>query len=270
VGEGSFLIYGISDLHFFLEGGAGGNLPGGLIFRAIPPGLIRRWREEVWGHDSVLIPGDISDSSTGAGIQADYEMLDRLPGRKVLSPGNHDSGPWRSQEEIDRFCAPFPSLTAITAGVLRLAAQPDAPGLVVAAAPGSCAPGDAWFADEPSELGPDDPSLRFRVELGNLKHALAEAERIAQPTDRLVVQIHYPPFVNLTRPGPFSDLIEAAGADLCLYGHLHRESESGFEGQRNGVRYRIVSAPRLQMCPLRLGELTKAGVRWVSEGSDAQ
>lgn len=262
MGEGPFLIYGISDLHFFLEGGLGGNLPGGLIFRAIPPGLIRRWREEVWGHDRVLVPGDISDSSSEEGIQADYRLLDRLPGEKVLSPGNHDAGPWRSQNEIERFCKQFSSLTAITAGAIRLTAQPEAPGLVVAASGGACAPGDAWFGGEPSELGPADPGLRFRLELTNLKYALAEATRIAQPTDRLAVQIHYPPFVNLTRSGPFSELIEAAGADLCIYGHLHQESESGFEGQRNGVRYRIVAAPRLGMRPLRLGDLTARGVRW--------
>jgi uncharacterized protein len=263
VGEGASLIYGISDLHFFLEGGAGGNLPGGMIFRAVPPELIKNWREEAWGHDQVLVPGDISDAKSCSGMQADYKLLDRLPGQKILSPGNHDSGPWRIQREIEQFCQPFSSLKPIRAGATRIAAKPGAPGLVVAASQGSCSPGDDWFGGELNELGPADPNLRFQVELANLEHSLAAAERIAEPGDRLAVQIHYPPFVNFTEPSPFSDLIEAAGADLCLYGHLHQESESGFEGERNGVHYRIVAAPRIGQRPLRLGDLSSNGVRWV-------
>jgi predicted phosphohydrolase len=262
VGEGARLIYGISDLHLFLEGGEGGNLPGGLAFRAIPPELIGNWRAEVWSHDWVLIPGDISDSRSEEGIRADYELLDRLPGKKVLSPGNHDGEPWQNQEAIERFCDDFASLRPITSGATRLAASEDGPGLVVAATQGACAPVDDWFGGERHELGPADPGLRFRLELANLKQALAEAKQIAGADDRLVVQIHYPPFVNFTRPGPFSELIEGAGTDLCVYGHLHEEDESGFEGSRAGVSYRIVSAPRLGMWPLRLGELSARGVRW--------
>lgn len=260
-------LYATSDLHLFAEGGSG-RLPGGLVFEAVPAGLVNHWNEQVETGSSVLIPGDISDSlSPQSGLEADYKVLDRLPGQKVLSPGNHDSAKiWRSQEQIEKFCSRFDSLRPLTSGrAIRLTKDPSAPGVVVAAVMGAAAPGDSWFGDEPHELGPDSPKLRYQLELANLEQALAEAKRIARLSDSLIVQLHYPPWVNFTRPGAFSDRIETAGAAVCIYGHLHQESESGFEGEHGGTEYRIVAAPRLDMRPLLLGELTDHGVIWSDE-----
>jgi uncharacterized protein len=255
-------LYAISDLHFFTEGGVG-RLPGGLVFQPIPPGLVKGWYEQVEEDAWVLIPGDISDSAPQGGMQADYQFLDELPGRKLISPGNHDGGPWRSQERIENFCRRFRSLTPLTSGhVTRLALKPDSPGLVIAAVMGGVAPGDRWFGGEPHELGPDSAKLRYQLELGRLDQALTRAREIRQAADDLLVQIHYPPWVNLRRPGAFSERIEAAGAAVCIYGHLHQETGSGFEGEQGGTQYRIVAAPRLGMVPLELGEFTESGVLW--------
>ena len=57
------------------------------------------WRERVGSADLVLIPGDVSMARNHRDLQADLVWLDRLPGTKILAPGNHDQW-WNGIEKI--------------------------------------------------------------------------------------------------------------------------------------------------------------------------
>jgi hypothetical protein len=57
------------------------------------------WRQVVRPGDLVLIPGDISMAVKHRDVQPDLAWLDRLPGTKVISPGNHDRW-WNSARAI--------------------------------------------------------------------------------------------------------------------------------------------------------------------------
>src|SRR5206468_7710910 len=57
------------------------------------------WREVVRPGDLVLLPGDFSMARNHRDLQPDLAWLDRLPGTKVLSPGNHDQW-WNGVEAI--------------------------------------------------------------------------------------------------------------------------------------------------------------------------
>jgi predicted phosphohydrolase len=83
-----------------------------------------------------------------------------------------------------------------------------------------------------------------------------------RPGDSLVVGLHYLPFFAYNQASPFSDLIEAAGASLCVYGHLHTPAEwqLAFQGLRDGTVYRLLAADYLQMTPLLLGHLGADGL----------
>ena len=253
-------VYAISDLHFFSPG-ARALSPRGLIFEPAPRQLLRTWRKRIEPEAAILIPGDISDSSARGGLFVDCRLLDSLPGKqKILSPGNHDGGPWRAQAKIARFLEPFETLIPIVYGAIRLSASEDAPGLVVAACRGACAPGDQWFGDELTQLGSRNPRRRYELEITRLEQALERAQGLRRANDELIVQIHYPPFKNFVETTLFSAMIEGARADCCVYGHLHAEEDGGFEGWRGSTRFRSVAAPRLGFTPLRLGTLTSQGM----------
>jgi predicted phosphohydrolase len=54
-------------------------------------------------------------------------------------------------------------------------------------------------------------------------------------------------------PTPFSEVLEAHGADVCVYGHLHGEAAGrGVSGVVNGVLYRNASADYISFKPLSL------------------
>jgi len=57
------------------------------------------WREVVGPGDLVLLPGDLSMARNHRDLQPDLAWLDRLPGTKVLAPGNHDLW-WNGAEKI--------------------------------------------------------------------------------------------------------------------------------------------------------------------------
>ena len=59
----------------------------------------RQWRAAVCPGDLVLLPGDLSMARNHRELQPDLAWLDRLPGTKVLAPGNHDRW-WNGVEKI--------------------------------------------------------------------------------------------------------------------------------------------------------------------------
>ena len=59
----------------------------------------RNWREAVGPGDLVLLPGDLSMAQNHRDLQPDLAWLERLPGTKVLAPGNHDRW-WNGAQAI--------------------------------------------------------------------------------------------------------------------------------------------------------------------------
>jgi predicted phosphohydrolase len=73
---------------------------------------------------------------------------------------------------------------------------------------------------------------------------------------RRIAMLHYPPFNENRAPSGFTEQLERAGVELVVYGHLHgRSCRGGFEGVRNGVEYRLVSADHIEFKPKLILEL---------------
>src|SRR5262249_38643786 len=82
----------------------------------------KNWREIVRPGDVVLLPGDLSMARDHRGVQPDLAWLGRLPGTKVLAPGNHDRW-WNEVEAVRRLLRR--SLIAVDGDAAAL------PGIVV-------------------------------------------------------------------------------------------------------------------------------------------
>lgn len=192
------------------------------------------WRGTVRPDDLVLVPGDISMAVKHRDLQPDLAWLDRLPGTKVLSPGNHDRW-WNSVRAIRPMLRR--SLLAVEGDALRTH------GIIVCGARG-CPP---HAADDP------ESARRQARELAQLEGALETAARFEEVRP-IYVLWHFPPFDQNRRPGPAVPLLEAAGVAACVYGHLHAEGDwaSAEQGRVGDVRYHCVAADAIGFRPLRI------------------
>jgi predicted phosphohydrolase len=214
-----------------------------------PQRLARRWRdhaariEQEWRAvvgrgDLVLIPGDVSMAGNHRDVQEDLAWIDRLPGTKVLAPGNHDRW-WNGAPRVRRLLRG--SELAVDGDAV------DVSGAIV------CGTRGVPAYHDPEAL---TPSLRGaeRRALAALNQALEMAARLRQANQPLYVLWHYPPFDQHGRPGPCVPLLERAGVTACVYGHLHAEGQWSLaaQGTIGRVRYACVAADAIGFRPLRI------------------
>lgn len=194
------------------------------------------WRATVAPDDLVLLPGDLSMARNHRDLQPDLAWLERLPGTKVLGPGNHD-GWWNDVAKIRPLLRP--SLLAVDGDAVSTH------GAVVCGARGVPAP-----ADEPTDSQLETEGR----ELDRLHQALEAATLLREPGQPLYVLWHYPPFDQFRRPGPCVSLLEHAGVTACVYGHLHAEAQwsMAVQGVIHGVRYACVASDSVGFRPLRV------------------
>lgn len=229
-------IWGISDLHLSLARPSRVERHAGR-WRNHLETIERNWRETVRPDDLVLLPGDVSMARDHRDVQPDLAWLDRLPGTKVLSAGNHDR--WFNRVEAVRPLLRR-SLRAVGGDAL------DVLDVIVCGTRGTGAPLDGPTPDQRTSSHRETEALR---------RALEQAQALRRPGQPLFVLWHEPPFDAFRRPGPSVPMIEAAGATACLYGHLHAQSQWALavQGTVNGVRYHCVAADAIGFRPLRVG-----------------
>ena len=93
-------VWAISDLHLSF-GRPERRDRYGARWRDHADRIAQAWREAVRPGDVVLLPGDFSMARNHRELQPDLEWLGRLPGAKVLAPGNHDRW-WNDTESVRR------------------------------------------------------------------------------------------------------------------------------------------------------------------------
>ena len=83
-------IFAIADLHLSFNENKPMNIFGEK-WQNHEEKIKQDWLKKVTEKDTVLLPGDFSWSMYLKDTKADFEYLDKLPGRKILLKGNHDS-----------------------------------------------------------------------------------------------------------------------------------------------------------------------------------
>jgi predicted phosphohydrolase len=100
--------------------------------------------------------------------------------------------------------------------------------------------------------GPEDGKI-FRRELERLRLSISDADRRFSRELPRVAMLHYPPWIDGREPSEVVPLLREAGVTTCLYGHLHGEDHRlGVVGERDGVRYMLVSADAVDFAPVEV------------------
>lgn len=208
--------------------------------------LEEAWVSTVSAQDTVLIPGDISWGMTPEAALPDLQFIDRLPGRKILSKGNHDYW-WGTMGKVETL-ARTNGLTTLT--FLKNNAML-VEGKAICGTRGWISPSDADFKTEDRTI--------YDRELGRLERSLIAGRALllcdgntADSGDMIAI-LHFPPIQASNAPSDFCALLEKYGVKMCVYGHLHgRGHAKAFEGVRNGVTYYLTAGDYISFKPLRL------------------
>ncbi len=228
------MIWTISDLHLSSVNPKPMDVFGSR-WKDHPQRIAALWRDRVRPDDWVLIAGDISWAMRLNEALPDLAWIDALPGRKVMIKGNHDY--WWDRVGPLRPHLP-PSITALEADAVDIGEA------IICGTRGWITPETAGFVD-----GKD--TRIYNRELGRLDRALTAAQSLARADRPLIVMLHYPPFVN-RQPSEFARCITAAGAQACIYGHLHRPNDwaGAVQGRVDGVFYQLTSCDYLGFGPV--------------------
>ncbi len=197
--------------------------------------IASQWRADVGEDDWVLMGGDLSWAIDLAQVKPDLDFVESLPGQKLMIKGNHAH--WWSGPKKVRAALP-PSIRILNYDSFVL---PD----------GTCIVGTrGWNPPGRSEGRPYSDSDRkiYERELGRFRLSLQDSEKKREQWHRRWAMIHYPPRYSWGLETGFVPMLQEAGIERCIYGHLHgKDHKSGFVGVHEGVEYLLVACDYTDM-----------------------
>jgi len=202
-----------------------------------------RWSSLVTPDDTVVIPGDFSWAMTLDEVGVDFRFLDSLPGKKLLSKGNHDYW-WTTGAKMKR-CLAQNGVTTVDF-LHNNAFLVD--GFAVAGSRG-------WFIEGKlqADIFDTDYDKLVNRECERIRFSLTEAERLKNgchiPT---VLFLHFPPVFADFRCEPILDVIAEFSVRDVFYGHIHGNYTVPATLEERGTRFSLVSADYVNFTPQRI------------------
>ncbi|MDQ2086674.1 metallophosphoesterase [Herbivorax sp. ANBcel31] len=233
-------VYAISDLHLSY----GVNKPMDIFgdrWVNYMDKLKENWEKTIKRDDYTLIPGDISWATYLDQAKKDFEFIENLPGRKIISKGNHDYW-WTTMSKLKKFLENnnFKTIDFMHNNSYNIQS------FIVCGARGWKCPGDDGFTLEDKKI--------YERELNRLELSLNNVDKDAKSED-IIVMMHYPPFNSSKEPSGFVEIMREYGVKKCLYGHLHGISfNNAVEGKIEGIDFKLVSSDYLSFMPFDISK----------------
>lgn len=226
------MIYSIADLHFDNTGDKTMDIFGE-NWQKHEEKIIKNWKANVKEDDLVLIPGDISWALKCEEAYDDLKKIEDLPGKKVISKGNHDYW-WQSLNKINQF--EFKTISFLQNNSFIY----NDIGIV----------GTRGWSPIDRILEDGHDKKIYRRELNRLKLSI---ESLAYKPSKIIAMIHYPPFNSDLSPNEFVDIMKEYEVDICLYGHLHAEGHRyAIEGKIEGIEFHLVASDYIDFNPKKI------------------
>lgn len=231
-------IYAISDLH--LSNNTNKSMEVfGEKWLGYTEKLFDNWKRTVTDADTVVIGGDVSWEMNLKNCAKDFEFIHKLPGRKIISKGNHDYW-WETVTKMKKFISEngFTSIEFLYNN------------FYVAEGVAIC--GTRWFEDPESDNFKKDDLKTYAHELVRLENSLKEAKKSG--CEKILAVLHYPPFTpdgEVNRD--IKNMFEKYNVEKCIYGHLHGAGLKNVkEGCFFGTNYHLTSADYLDFLPIHI------------------
>ncbi|MDE6591481.1 MAG: metallophosphoesterase [Oscillospiraceae bacterium] len=192
------------------------------------------WTNNICEADTVVIPGDISWAMDLEQALPDFRFIEALPGKKIISKGNHDYW-WTTLSKINSFFEKY-GLESISILHNNHFAYENY---------GIC--GTRGWINDSSE--PADAKVLAR-EAGRLETSVASAEAAGLEP---IVFLHYPPIYGNEYNYDILEVMYRHGIKQCFYGHIHGSGHRyAVNGERDGIDFRLISGDYIQFFPYKI------------------
>ena len=192
------------------------------------------WINKVNNEDYVILPGDFSWATYLDETKKDFEFLNSLPGKKILSKGNHDYW-WTTLTSMRKFLKEnnFENIDFLYNNSFEIENK------IIVGTRG-------WVNSWKNE---DDYKILKR-ENDRLILSIKDGLNKMDENKEMIAFIHYPPFYkekDIPEEIDFIATLKKYSIKKCYYAHLHGEShKDAFEGNIDGIDFKLVSSDFLK------------------------
>lgn len=188
------------------------------------------WEKIVNDEDTVLIAGDISWALKETDSKSHLIWIDELPGKKIISKGNHDYW-WGS---ITKLNSMFKTTKFIQNNYYSYK------DYAICGTRGWICPGSDKFTDKDDKI--------YKREIIRLRLSLESAKK--DGFNKIIVMIHYPPTNEKFQESEFIKIFTEYNVSKVIYGHLHGNALGKvMNGIIEGIDYVMTSSDYLNFIP---------------------
>lgn len=244
-------LYAIGDLHLHFQSEL--KAPGQLrdrVWKNHEEKLRKNCAKLITSEDTLVLMGDHSWGKNLAECEKDLEYIRDLPGRKILTRGNHDMF-WdakKTRQLNERF---RPELTFLQDSyeIYEDYALVGTKGFTFEG---------PFYLDRRGRIAGWDEQAQAHAEklvsreLARLRTSFELAKK--DGFQKFIVFLHYPPTNILEKKSGFTDMAEEYGAEQVVYAHCHGESRfhDSILGEFRGIRYSLASGDFLRWNPMKV------------------
>jgi len=191
------------------------------------------WLSKITDEDTVLIAGDISWSMNQEDSKGDLDWVDSLPGRKIISKGNHDYW-WSGITKLNKRYEKTKFLQN---------------NFYVYEDYAICG-SRGWILNTSDKFTEKDKKILDR-ELIRLRLSLDGAKKAGY--EKIIVMLHYPPANEKREASVFTELFNEYKVEKVIYGHIHGPGlTNAINEELFGVHYIMTASDFLDFNPIRI------------------
>ena len=238
-GGDKMAIYAMSDLHLSLSIK---NKPMdiyGDLWTNYMDKIKENWNKTVSPNDVVIVGGDISWAMYLNECYDDFNFINNLNGKKIISKGNHDYW-WESVTKLNKYITEneFDTMTFLNNSSYMYN------GVAICATRG-------WPDKSYGNFNAENEKI-YNRELNRLELSLKSC--INNNPEKIIAVLHYPPITKEhTVNQDYMDILNRYNVDVCLYGHLHSNAlRYAFEGKADNIYFKLTSADFLEFTPFKV------------------
>lgn len=198
------------------------------------------WISKVKENDTVILPGDFSWATYLEETYKDFEFLNSLPGKKILSKGNHDYW-WTTVTSMKKFLKEnnFENIDFLYNNAFLIEDK------IITGTRGWI---NTWKSQENYKI--------LKRENERLKISINKGINEFGTDKEIITFIHYPPFYKeaiIPEEIDFAKTLRDYNIEKCYYAHLHGEShKDAVEGMINNIEYKLISSDYLNFDLLKI------------------